>query len=1522
MRVRGLWGNHHHNPRHNPFNWLWMVVAVLVSIAGLYARLANAQDAECAEVKIVIEQKLSLERQAFDARMVIRNGLDASALSNVKIELLFKDRDQREVVATTDPTATGATFFMRVDNLSGLSALDGSASLAPKTTADIRWLLIPAQGAGGTTAEGKLYYIGARVTYTISGETTTVEVTPDYVVVRPQPLLRLDYFLPTDVYADDPFTPAVELPEPFTLGVRVLNKGAGSAPKTQIESAQPKIVENRQGLLIDFTILGGFVGNEPAGKSLLLDFGDIGPESAKMGRWLMQTSLAGRFTEFNASFVHADSLGGAVTSLVQDVVTHKLVHDVRIDLPAHDDIDDFLAEQGDGYRVYDSQGSDAPVFNLSGSAALTAEPGGNMSLQFPPTQGLVHVKLPDPGQGARKLVQVLRSDGKQLVSQNFWLSRARNADLSWSHYVHIFDHDTPGQYSLIFTNGTNASLDGLAYRDTNGNSVRDAGEPAEGNLGVTLKGVDDLGRNVTVQAYTDTEGLFAFQGLAPGRYQVEAASRDGWIDGTWLAGSAGGKAVPGLISDIVLRAGTQATGYVVTKRKTTLSDGGKADVSIGLKADASELKPAQIATVTLTVRNAGPDAASAVVVQSPVPSGLVHQAANASLGSYAQGAWTVGDLAKDQSATLTLQVRADALPDGSNSRVVTWTVNAGAQTTDTATDNNQANLGLIVRKDGQGGADLTHALLAKARVLVWATCLPTGTPADPQACARDKAEAARTWLASRAAHVRASTELNDWRIALRGGSYNVLWFVGGTQGLDATALAEVRAAVRRGDSLVVEGASEAQLPGMVGMLGAMPANSPAGDNLSVALQGGAAQPTRGTAYALQLTSALQMAAYAGTGQPAIAGHTFGHGQTLLVGFELLGTAMDSAHPSWSAFAEQQLNALTPAVRTQPALSGSAFGVQLKARSLAAQGAPAEAMTLELELPAALQYRDAVPPALGTSTATQPKWDMTLAAGQEQKVELALLMPAESAVGDVVARLLAKPNQTALATSTLAVQVLGLNTLVPRIQQALLSLDGAPADVQAAIAESRTSAEQVAQAQTAGQWGSALDRLAILQSQLEQLAALPGAPSVAELQLDVARWFFLVQTRWTPDVTSPVPQISAESGGGQFTSVGQPFAQVLSARVRDAGGQPVAGAAVRFDLPSTGASATFVGGARTATAATDAQGVARSPVLTASTTVGVYEARASVAGAVTDAVFALENRAQSTPTLALAVLDGNRQSARVGSLFAKPLSVRVVDSQNRPQAGVAVRFEVPTTGASAQFETPGVGNSRAEEVTTDANGVAVSPVLRATATVGTFQARVTLTASQVAPVLFDLTNQAGPVPTPQFGGTTATGSGAFTARVSGGGAGCGFNPEATQLLPPSGMGAVLGRILLPHGVFDFELIGCTPGSEVTITTTWPDLRGITGYLKYGVTPLSGGRKVWYPPAGLHISGNTVRYTIRDGAWGDDDLTVNGVIRDPGGPVIEAAVPAAIPSLDYRALVLLGLMLIAVGGLALRHRTWRT
>ena len=40
-------------------NWLWMTVLVLTALCGAWGRSANAQDSVCAEVKIVIEQKLS-----------------------------------------------------------------------------------------------------------------------------------------------------------------------------------------------------------------------------------------------------------------------------------------------------------------------------------------------------------------------------------------------------------------------------------------------------------------------------------------------------------------------------------------------------------------------------------------------------------------------------------------------------------------------------------------------------------------------------------------------------------------------------------------------------------------------------------------------------------------------------------------------------------------------------------------------------------------------------------------------------------------------------------------------------------------------------------------------------------------------------------------------------------------------------------------------------------------------------------------------------------------------------------------------------------------------------------------------------------------------------------------------------------------------------------------------------------------------------------------------------------------------
>ena len=74
------------------------------------------------------------------------------------------------------------------------------------------------------------------------------------------------------VFGDDAFTPEIEDAEPFSLGVRVKNFGAGDAKSLAIESAQPKIVENDQGLLIDFLITGSEVNGAEESPSLLADF--------------------------------------------------------------------------------------------------------------------------------------------------------------------------------------------------------------------------------------------------------------------------------------------------------------------------------------------------------------------------------------------------------------------------------------------------------------------------------------------------------------------------------------------------------------------------------------------------------------------------------------------------------------------------------------------------------------------------------------------------------------------------------------------------------------------------------------------------------------------------------------------------------------------------------------------------------------------------------------------------------------------------------------------------------------------------------------------------------------------------------------------------------------------------------------------------------------------------------------------------------------------------------------------------
>lgn len=439
----------------------WLAGAALLAAGARWAGAAPV----CCEVKIEIQQEMTVERQAFDAMMRISNGFDALALSNVTIQVTFQDAQGNPVEATSSANLSSALFFARTNSLSGINSVN-NGTVPAKTAAEIHWLIIPAVGAGGTNSAGKTYYVGATLSYTLRGTRETVTVFPDRISVRPMPRLTLDYYLPFQVYGDDPWTEQIEEVVPFGLGLRVQNTGAGPAKNLKVESMQPEIVENRNGLRVGFELLGCEVQGEARSKSLLADFGEVGAGKAKVARWQMTASMMGTFTNFTAGFTHADSLGGELTSLIAVTRAHRLIRDVRVEKAERDGVLDFLIQSGSGVAVHESDRLETlAVRNLSGAATLAprgasakAAPAPKSDgestmyeLTVPRTNMPLYVDLEFPEGADKKVGQVLREDGTELDEANAWISKRRESgEEPWEYHFHLFDTEGGGTYTVTF----------------------------------------------------------------------------------------------------------------------------------------------------------------------------------------------------------------------------------------------------------------------------------------------------------------------------------------------------------------------------------------------------------------------------------------------------------------------------------------------------------------------------------------------------------------------------------------------------------------------------------------------------------------------------------------------------------------------------------------------------------------------------------------------------------------------------------------------------------------------------------------------------------------------------------------------------------------------------------------------------------------------------------------------------------------------------------------------------------------
>jgi len=189
-------------------------------------------------------------------------------------------------------------------------------------------------------------------------------------------------------------------------------------------------------------------------------------------------------------------------------------------------------------------------------------------------------------------------------------------------------------------------------------------------------------------------------------------------------------------------------------------------------------------------------------------------------------------------------------------------------------------------------------------------------------------------------------------------------------------------------------------------------------------------------------------------------------------------------------------------------------------------------------------------------------------------------------------------------------------------------------------------------------------------------------------------------------------------------------------------------------------------------------------------------------------------------------------------------------------------------------------------------------------------------STSAPVTINVTALPPVPPGQSFGGPTSTLSGNATVQVSGGGPLCGFTRAA--FLPVTGdpnsppPGSAPPGLSFPHGLVGFVTSGCTPGSTLAFTMTFPAGSSVpTAYWKYGPTP-GNATPHWYQmPAS--ILGNVVTFSIVDGGLGDDDLTANGTIVDAGGPTADSA--QIVPALSEWGRAVLILLVAWMGFVAL-------
>jgi hypothetical protein len=386
---------------------------------------------------------------------------------------------------------------------------------------------------------------------------------------------------------------------------------------------------------------------------------------------------------------------------------------------------------------------------------------------------------------------------------------------------------------------------------------------------------------------------------------------------------------------------------------------------------------------------------------------------------------------------------------------------------------------------------------------------------------------------------RVTVTAEDFRRAFRSGRYNTYWLSGGIDKLPDNLAEEIREAVNRGDSLLIDGMHDERNKLLDEVVGVQYRGKLASANQSVEFTGplfaASAVDTRGRPLKLELGDGTLQARFPDnldcddcddrkhhgptTVNPAIVSNRYGQGRGLIMAFDLVDTLMQepSLPDVWQAIIEATFDELLPEL---PDTYTS--GALVVARTTIANLGHATGLQVIDTLPADAKVITTEPAALIDSAGTQAMWDFSL--GIEQSQDLTLSWWLSGLTGSYTLDTLvsttqdgqAKPYGSYPLTLTVA-SALDQQVTDDLIAQIKALTFGSHKDRAARDKAVKSLQDALVQA-AAGHYDGAIDSLIEAVNRLNAIKSQDTSP----YRLGIDRWLQGLEQQWQPVPEHPKP----------------------------------------------------------------------------------------------------------------------------------------------------------------------------------------------------------------------------------------------------------------------------------------------------------------------------------------------------------------------------------------------------------------